>query len=248
MKTVSLVSFIFLVTVISNFAQVKKTAPTPKPSPSPLATLPVKVEPVPTQKVIVEKTNGDRLTGLFVGASSERITINISEAKIDIPMSEIASIRFNEPTVPIVTATPAPEVTTLVVEAAIVYKTGGAQPLARANMALFDKSLTSILSEAGIPTERNMDYPTTFGFAMKYPSQYGAFGQRAVPALLPHKVVDFSTDFQGKAFVNNIKEGSYWLVCYYQTRGGFAVWDLGITIKKGANYVVMDQNNAAVSF
>jgi len=248
MKTLSLVICIFLVTVISNSAQVKKTAPKPKPLPSPSEPMPLKVEPVPTQNVIVEKTNGDRLTGLFVGASAEKITINISESRVDIPMSEIAVIRFNEPTVPIVTATPVPEVTTLAVEAAIVYKTGGAQPLARANMALFDKSLTSILSETGVPTERNMDYPTTFGFAMKYPSQYGAFSQRALPALLPHKVMDFSTDFQGKAFINNIKEGSYWLVCYYQTRGGFAVWDLAITIKKGANYVVMDQNNAAVSF
>lgn len=210
--------------------------------------MPVKVEPVPTQMVKVEKTNGDRLTGLFVGASAEKITINISESKIDIPMSDIASIRFNDPIAPIVIALPVPEVTTLAVEAAIVYKTGGAQPLARANMGLFDKSLTSTLSEAGVPTERNMDYPTAFGFAMKFPSQYGAFGQRAFPALLPHKVMDFSTDFQGKAFLNDIKEGSYWLVCYYQTRGGFAVWDLGITIKKGANYIVMDQNNAAVSF
>lgn len=243
-----LLLIIVLLTTVSITAQVKKPVAKPKASPSPVATPAPKVEAIPTQKVIIEKTNGDRLTGLIVAASTDRITISISEAKIDIAFAEIASIKVNEPAVPVVIPTPIPEKTSLAIEAAIVYKSGGAQPLARANMALFDQSLITILRDAGAPTERNLGYAETFGFAMQYPSQYGRFAQIAVPALQKHKVLDFSTDFQGRALLDDVKEGSYWIVCYYQTRGGFAVWDLPITIKKGANYIVMDQTNAAVSF
>lgn len=241
-------SLISVFTVFDVSAQGKKPIVKPKPTPVAAMSSTPKQETVPTQKVIVEKTNGDRITGLFVAGSSEKITVRVSEANIDVPFAEIASLKVNDVTKPLSIPAPPAEPTTLSIEAAVIYKTGGAQPLARAEMVLLDKSLSSILSEAGLQAERNMDYPTQFGFAVKFPSQYVAFSQKAVAAITPHKVQGFTTDFQGKAFVPEIKEGTYWVLCYYQTRGGFAVWDLPITVRKGSNYIVMDQNNAAVSF
>ncbi len=242
-----LVLFVLILPIMGS-AQAKKPIGKPKPSPAPVSTPVPIVEVIPTQKVVVEKINGDRLTGLFVAASTDKITVSISDAKIDIPFNEIVSLRINEPPTPIATPAPLVEATTLAIEGAIVYKSGGAQPLARANMALFDRSLVSILAEVGAPTDRNLGYAETFGFAMLYPSQHVKFGQIAVPALQKHNVLDFSTDFQGRALLNDVRERSYWIVCYYQTRGGFAVWDLPVTIKKGSNYVTLDQTNAAVSF
>jgi hypothetical protein len=243
---------VLIVAVLSTVAaagQIKKPLAKARPTPVAAATPAPDPEPKPMQKVVVEKMNGDRLTGQFVTASTEKITIKISDAKVDVPFSEIALIRVNELPAPIsAQPTPAPESTTLAIEAAIVYRSGGAQPLARADMALFDMSLTNMLIEAGVSSERNLGYPAIFGFMMQFPSQYAAQAQKALPVLQRHKVIGFSTDFQGRALVNEVKEGSYWIVCYYGTRGGFAVWDLPITIKKGANYIVLDQSNAAVSF
>lgn len=243
-----IVLFVISLATTTAYGQVKKTPAKPKSVPNPIATPAPK--PEPTQRVVVEKMNGDRLTGLFVAASTEKITVSISDAQIEIPLSEISSIRVNEAPAPVVVSQSAPvsEATTLAIEAAIVYRSGGAQPLARADMALFDMSLTNMLIEAGVSNEKNLGYPATFGFMMQYPSQYGANAQKAVPVLQKHKVLGFTTDFQGRGLLNEVKEGNYWVVCYYRTRGGFAVWDLPITIKKGANYIVMDQSNSAVSF
>src|SRR5687768_13698898 len=83
------------------YGQVTKGAAKPKPAPVAVIAPAPKPKPIPTQKVVVEKMNGDRLTGLFVEASSEKITVSISDAKIDIPFSGIASIRVNEAPAPV---------------------------------------------------------------------------------------------------------------------------------------------------
>lgn len=55
----------------------------------------IKKEP-PTQKVVVEKANGDKLTGLFVSADQNSVTINISDTNIPINLSEIKVIWIGE--------------------------------------------------------------------------------------------------------------------------------------------------------
>lgn len=143
MKT-EFVFLMFLALTVSTAAQVK-----PKPKPTPVATaIPAaKPEPTPTQKVIVEKINGDRLTGLFVTASTEKITINISNAKIDIPFSEIASIRVNESSSSTVSATtPSVAKGVLRFRAAVVTLGGNVIPVARGNFSLLTEDLRVLLA------------------------------------------------------------------------------------------------------
>jgi hypothetical protein len=54
----------------------------------------VKPSTKPTQKVVVEKLNGERLTGLFVGANAETVTIRISETNLFVEFSEIKAVWF----------------------------------------------------------------------------------------------------------------------------------------------------------
>ena len=94
-----LLPFIILIFVFGVSAQVRKAVvkPTPKPTPVPV------VEAPPTQKVIVEKTNGDKLTGLLVKADSETLTVQISETNLPVKFSEIKAVWFGEiPAQPVV--------------------------------------------------------------------------------------------------------------------------------------------------
>jgi hypothetical protein len=67
-------------------------------------------------------------------------------------------------------------------------------------------------------------------------------------ALKEHTVQIVTTDFSGKATFNDIKPGSYYIFGRTQTRGGFAVWNLFVEIRAGANSVFLDQNNAVAAF
>jgi hypothetical protein len=71
------------------FGQIKK--PTTKVTPKPNSATPI-------QKVIIEKKNGDKITGLFVSGDTNSITIKISNTKVPINLNEIKAIRFETET------------------------------------------------------------------------------------------------------------------------------------------------------
>ncbi len=57
-----------------------------------------------------------------------------------------------------------------------------------------------------------------------------------------------TTDFAGKAQFQDVVPRTYFLFGFTNTRGGFATWNLHITVSSGQYSVVLDQKNAAVAF
>lgn len=137
----------------------------------------------------------------------------------------------------------------LVVQAGIVYRMGGPQPVARTQFYLLKRDLADILIEAGLRPDRNMNIVQTFAFAARYQSlaNYARFYQIASVAIQSHVVATVTTDFAGMAQFVSIPAGTYYLMGYTQTRGGFALWNLPIGISTGQNAIVLDQNNAAIA-
>lgn len=248
MKKVCL-SLIILGCVSFGFGQVKKPIVKPIPTPTPVEIK--KVEP--TQKIVVEKINGDRLSGLFVGGDTDSVTIDISGAQVKIALSEIASLAINpKPQV----APPIPAVkpieTYLSIEAALVYNYGGAQPVARSTFYLLDKSAETILQEAGLQRfDSGLSYLNNYAFALKgsgLKAEWTSYAIKGQGAIKAHIITEFKTDFSGKGSIELAKTGEYWLFGLEQTRKGHAIWDLPITVVEGANKITLDQNNAKSAF
>lgn len=91
---------IILVCTICTFGQAKK--PVSRSSVAPIKS--AKPETKATQKVVVEKLNGDKLTGLFASGNADSITIEISNTKIPVSFTEIKAMWIGdakpEPTAP----------------------------------------------------------------------------------------------------------------------------------------------------
>lgn len=206
-------------------------------------------EAQPKQKVIVETKGGDKVTGLFISADSQSVVVEVSGAKITLNLADVAILRFDEKASAENTQ-PSPNATKLSFEAAIVYRMGGAQPVARTNFVLLDKSLDDILRESGITVDRGLTYASAYGFAVRFPDTKDA--KKYLPTIQQlisqHTVSSTTSDFSGKGQFIDIKPGSYWILAVSQTRGGFAVWNLPVTVKEGENTVTLDQNNAATAF
>jgi len=138
----------------------------------------------------------------------------------------------------------------LTIQAGIVYKLGGAQPVARTTFHLLRRDLAEILSGAGLRPDKNMNLLQTFAFAYRYQGSnrnYANFFQVASAAIQPNIVASTVTDFSGVAQFPSVPIGAYYLVGYTETRGGFALWDVMVAVNGGSVSVVLDQNNAAIA-
>jgi hypothetical protein len=138
----------------------------------------------------------------------------------------------------------------LSVQAGIVYKMGGAQAVARTTFHLLRKDLVDILTSAGLRADKNMDLLTTYAFAVRFQSSkrnYSNFYQVATAAIAPSIVATTVTDFSGLAQFPAVPAGSYYVIGYSETRGGFALWNVSVGIPTGQSAVVLDQNNAAIA-
>lgn len=235
-----LLPLFILIFTFSISAQIRK--PVVKPTPAPI------VEAKPTQKVIVEKNNGDKMTGLFVGGSAEAVTIDLDGSKITIKLSDILTLRFGDTPKPIETPTEIKTVrTTLSIEAALVYSYGGAQPISRTIFYLLDKSAEDILTEINLRgRSQNISVLDTYAMGIIYSalSDQAAIALKGTQAIKPHILKEFQTDFSGKAMIEDITPRTYWIFSVVKTRKGYAVWNLETAIKDGENKIIIDQNNA----
>ncbi len=123
----------------------------------------------------------------------------------------------------------------VVVNAKVSTRTGGVQPVKNEKFYLLDKDLDEILEDAGIEDETGQGLRNTFGLSVLYPERYGTIRQKALSAIARHTKHSSLTDAAGKALMNGVDPGSYYLFGITKTRNGFAIWSSSVTITTGEN-------------
>ena len=174
-------------------------------------------ESQPKQKVTVETRGGDKVTGLFISADSKSVVVDVSGTKITLNLADIAILRFDEKA-SVEPTQPSPVPTKLSFEAAIVYRTGGAQPVARTTFTLLDDSLDKIFRFSGITVSKGQTYASAYAFAVHYPNSKDS--KKYLPimenALSGHIVNSTVSDFSGKGQFAEINPGKYWILAVAQ--------------------------------
>jgi hypothetical protein len=138
---------------------------------------------------------------------------------------------------------------TVTIRAAIVYKMGGAEPLARVPFHLLNEDLETVLRNAGINPityDGSVTPITEYGMTMRYRRVEPEKAARMESAIQPHIVKTAVTDFEGTAQFDDVPSGTYYIVGVAETRGGYAVWNLKVEVS-GSKTVILDQNNAVYS-
>jgi hypothetical protein len=130
--------------------EAQQRRPRPKPQTS-TAVLSATPQPSPTpevkRKVVLTMKEGEPVSGLFIKGDTTNVQMEVAGNIITVPTEKIASIDFAEKRE---TPKPVDESPLLAIEAAVIYNFGGAQPLARTEIALLDQSLTQISRDAGL--------------------------------------------------------------------------------------------------
>ena len=156
------------------------------------------------------------------------------------PVSTTTSTQPTTTTVVPSAETVAPDKSTVSLEAKVVGKTGGAQPVQKEVFYLLDKDLDSILNDAKIEDESGQGLVNAFGLSVFYPDRYGDVRKNALAAIGKHSKYRVTTDASGKAQMKDVKPDNYYLFAIHKTANGFAIWKNQVTIQPGQNALVLE--------
>jgi RNA polymerase subunit RPABC4/transcription elongation factor Spt4 len=119
------------------------------------------------------------------------------------------------------------------IKAAIVYKLGGAQPVAREKFYLVEKLSPELTGkDAGLAIRLGR-----IASFMKDEKPFDPLATNAIQTVV--------TDFEGIATFQNVPRGDYYILGLASTRGdGYVYWRLPVHID-GNKTILLDQNNAA---
>lgn len=125
----------------------------------------------------------------------------------------------------------------ITVKAAIVYKMGGAQAVARTTFYLSKEDLKSLAAKANISDISALGFQENFNLQLGKPSKLKEMVESQA-------ISNATTDFEGNAKFESVPSGTYYIIGLAQTRGGIAIWNVKVDTNENTT-IILDQNNAA---
>lgn len=129
-----------------------------------------------------------------------------------------------------------PSGTTLRIEAGLIYKTGGPEPVARVTFYLLD----------AFPLDELDRLPPAKSVSTEFIATCGAEPEIAREIVGRHVIYKLTTGFDGKAELAGIKPGRYWFFGGTRTRRGCALWSHPVDMTKDQS-LTLDQHNAVTA-
>jgi hypothetical protein len=159
----------------------------------------------------------------------------------------------------------------LEIDARIIYNMGGPQPVARQTFYLLDvdpftlraddpkfKAKVDALTDKDQQMNLQLSGVMLMNLKLLSEKQNELKDESSLKKLLgtlefskpfweDHIIQTVQTDFNGHALIENLTPGDYWLLAQTETRAAFTFWDLKVKVERGANKILLDQNNALFS-
>jgi len=187
------------------------------------------------------------LTLVLFGCGSNNSTSNNSDSTNALPASD--SIRGADARRDDTSGQNTSARASVAIEAGLVYGTGP-QPVARTQFYLLERDLKGILKATGLEDKGGTGRIAQLAMAKKYQrlADQREYYRKGMTALREHAIDSTTTGFEGKAQIEDISPGTYYLVGFTETRQGVAAWNLKTEVQSGENAFILDQDNAEVAF
>ena len=132
-----------------------------------------------------------------------------------------------------------PSTGSLQIEAQIIYKVGGPQPVARETFLLLDTDIDQL------PETQEALKEASGELLIHKLKRIDFFLNEGRNILERHKVQSGQTDFKGQVTFENIKPGDYWIFGIADTRSEARpmVWNVRTTVKPGENKLALSNDN-----
>ncbi|HEX8351277.1 MAG TPA: hypothetical protein VF611_00010, partial [Pyrinomonadaceae bacterium] len=118
--------------------------------------------------VTVTLKDGTTVAGDYAGADLSAVFVTVAGNRLILKLDDVSAVYFGAPpaaAAPAAAAAQPQPSTILSIEAGIIYKMGGNQPVARTEFMLLDQSLETVLREGGV-SEGRTGVLSTYAFAV----------------------------------------------------------------------------------
>lgn len=185
-------------------------------------------------------TGNTRETTVRTDAPPNQIVVpsTAQPSQVIVPPPSTASVPTTTTTVQSA-ETVVPDKGTVSLEAKVLGKTGGAQPVRNVRFYLLRKDVDSILNDADIENDTGQGLLTALGMSVVFPSQYGELNKKAFAAIGKQTAYNITTDGSGKAQLKDIKPDNYYLFAITKTGSGYTLWNAPVTIQAGQNALIL---------
>jgi hypothetical protein len=124
------------------------------------------------------------------------------------------------------------------------------QPVARSTFYLLDKSVTDIMTEAGLQPDAGLNLTETLGMAYfgRRRTVRAEYLAKVIDAIKPHTKAETTTDFNGAGQFPPVPFGNYVVFAVAEVGRNTVVWNATVELKTVTMSVALDQNNAAAAF
>lgn len=192
------------------------------------------------------------------------------DAQIQALKAEIEELKKQlGPKTPVATIKPGSAAVTgsLALEAGLVFNSGDVKPVSRLEFFLLKADPEALIRNretfelfkndtkafdakygGGFPglTDQKTFESWSFHEAVLYmgnPEIRPTFAVAATKAIVDNKVASTMTGFDGKGVFENVPVGDYYIFANYKIGKQTAIWRVPVTIKAGANKIILDNNN-----
>lgn len=149
------------------------------------------------------------------------------------------------------------EKSSLKFETGLVLRSGDVKPISRKTFFLLDKSFASIMIDedhteliANKKLTSDEDVYALFLMTFGESVESGGYGRAqnafnsVMSAIKPHVIQTVTTDFSGKATLDKLPAGTYWLMGFTTINKDCIIWDIKANLSPGENSLILDQHNS----
>lgn len=138
---------------------------------------------------------------------------------------------------------------TVQIKAALLYKMGAAQPVARTKFYLLSEDLETIKKKANSAYYTSSDVSILksidrdVGGEPRYGNIQSGINEDSIKEYI---IATTTTDFEGNGKFENVPSGTYYIGGFTTTRSkdGYVVWSVKINSGNATEPILLDQNNA----
>ena len=175
------------------------------------------------------------VTDSAVSTTPNDIDIPASTTTVDPPDSSVPTTIPPDAQTTVISPDTLPGTGTVNLEAKVVDTKGNIQAVRAEKFYLLEKDLDTILREADIKDDTNQGLKNAFGLSVLYPDKYPGIREKALDKISEYVKYETLTDTSGKAKMDDVNPGGYYLFGITKTDKGFAIWSSPVTIKTGEN-------------
>lgn len=190
--------------------------------------------------LMVRESGDEANTNVNVNVAGRRSQADNRDSRnTTVPSSDVGSVTVPGQTTTVpgttTTVTAPADKGSVVISAKLAQDRGVPLPVRNSSFFLLEKSVESILEDAGVEPIEGNTLAASLGLSVVDPDRFGDFNREAMRVVSSSAKYNGTTDGSGNANLRDVAPGQYYIFGLTRAGSGFALWNSPVSIVPGEN-------------